>query len=731
MLLFYFLNLQRNWTSGEAMNRAQAARMLALMEYDREACEIAEGELPEDVSAEAWYGKYVSVVLREGWMNIREDGGFHPGDLFTYEDLRYIMEQFHLSEEHLSFSLKYRQKDGMVARRQWCEVYQLLCADCPRVTRERIEIHGSPENIPGLGAWQVVTDQGIKNAEGVSVGRFMDRTSEVYMAGDELLCVIEVLPGECRMENVWIESAENREIRVFFEGYQRTFKLEGALGEKLEAGMGDLIFTDGQLTGVDYKTKRIKDSLTGITEDALVLKAYGTVPMAENLTVYQIYPSPEVISKEDLALDGTVYEFVLQGDKICGIIYQDYAGETIRILLHGASEEVYAQPSVTLTSEAPFVVLSSNEVTRYDGGTEVTLVPEDTGGGELRIKMESGEGKIQLLSMERNGGAPSYRGEICIQEQNGQLLVINEVNLEDYVAGVIPGEMPVSYGTEALKVQAVCARTFARRALGGSFRDYPANLDDTVASQVYNNKEECEESIRAASETRGQVLQNPEGLTATYFFSTSCGHTSDPEDVWYSGSEADSDRAVSVFLSDDAVSLALSGEEDFRKFIDREDGYSYFEEDLPWFRWQVYLSSEEIREGILSLCQTDIGVLENISVLERADSGLIKGMEVTGSEGSCRIYGEYKIRKALSPVNAELIPQSGEAVTGWNLLPSAYCYMEPVLEENQCQGYLIRGGGYGHGSGMSQNGAMKMAEMGKTYDEILKYFFPDSELVTE
>ena len=92
---------------------------------------------------------------------------------------------------------------------------------------------------------------------------------------------------------------------------------------------------------------------------------------------------------------------------------------------------------------------------------------------------------------------------------------------------MIPGEMPVSYGQEALKVQAVCARTFGRRALGTTFRDYPANLDDTVSSQVYNNQEECEESIQAASETRGQVLQNPEGLTATYFFSTSCGHTSD------------------------------------------------------------------------------------------------------------------------------------------------------------------------------------------------------------
>ena len=335
------------------------------------------------------------------------------------------------------------------------------------------------------------------------------------------------------------------------------------------------------------------------------------------------------------------------------------------------------------------------------------------------------------MSLERSCGAPSYHGSICLEDNGDSLLLINEVNLEDYVAGVIPGEMPVSYGEEALKVQAVCARTFAMRALGTTFRDYPANLDDTVSSQVYNNQEECEESIQAASETRGQVLQSPEGLTATYFFSTSCGHTSDAKDVWYSGGSTDDEEAVSVFLSDDSVGLNLMQEEDFRRFINMEDGAAYFEQDLPWFRWQTFISSEDIRSSVLNICQTDIGELRSITVLERAESGLLKAIQLDGSLDTCTVYGEYKIRQVFSPANAELIPQSGETVTGWTLLPSAYCYMDAVIENGVCEGYLIHGGGYGHGCGMSQNGAMKMAEMGKSYAEILKYFFPGSELITE
>lgn len=732
VLLFYFLNIHRQWTANEVMNRAQIARMLALMRYDVSECEALSKEsggegLPSDIALDDWYGVYAAVVLKEGWMTVEDDGGFHPSDTFTYGELRHIMEQFHLSEDLLSFSMKYRQDDGMVPKKQWCEIYQLLCAESSRVSREVIDIHGTSSNISGLEAWQVLTNRGVKRAAGLAVDLYMDRQVEAYMAGDEIICIIAENDEISRLENVWIESGEGNEIQVFFGGYERRIELNGELNQTLEPNMADLIFTDGKLTGVDYKTSRIKDGLTGLGEDSLILENYGEVSVTENLAVYQISPAPRIISKEELSADGTVYEFVLQGNEICGVIYQDYAQETIRVLLHGAGD-VYEQSSATVTASEAFLVIQGENIRRYDGGTEVTV---SAGEGSLEIKTENEWGKIQVLTLERSCGAPSYHGSIYLEDQGDSLLLINEVNLEDYVAGVIPGEMPVSYGEEALKVQAVCARTFAMRALGTTFQGYPANLDDTVSSQVYNNQEECEESIRAASETRGQVLQNPEGLTATYFFSTSCGHTSDAKDVWYSGGTSDDEEAVSVFLSDDSVRLNLMQEEDFRRFINMEDGASYFEQDLPWFRWQVFISAADIQDNALKVCQTEIGELESVTPLERAESGLLKAIQIKGTLDTCTVYGEYKIRQIFSPENSELMPQTGETVTGWTLLPSAYCYMDGVVENGVCEGYLIHGGGYGHGCGMSQNGAMKMAEMGKSYDEILKYFFPDSELISE
>ncbi|MDD3222287.1 MAG: SpoIID/LytB domain-containing protein [Lachnospiraceae bacterium] len=723
VFLIYFMNLHRNWVESETMSRAQIARMLALMRYDME-------ELQTEESHPEWYGKYVDVVLREGWMKEDDSGDFHPTGYFTYGDLRYIMEAFHLSEDLLTFSMKYRQNDGRVSRNQWCEVYQLLCADSGKVRKACFGIYGSPANIMGLSPWQIVTDKGVKVAEGIPVEAYMNRQVEAYMSGDNLLCIIGETDGVPKLDNVWIESGENQNLHAFFYGWERDFDLSQKPDEKLEANMADLTFEDGHISSISYKTSRIQGRLTGIEEGIFIIDGYGEVPITENLAIYQIAPSPKQMRREELKIDDIVYDFVLEGDKICGVIYRDYAQESIRVLLH-TSGNVYNQTEVWLTAEEPFTLTLGNEVKGYGAGEEVKIFSEDIGENEAVVKTESADGKIQILLLERSCGIPAYHGKICIQNYGGEMILINEVNLEDYVAGVIPGEMPVSYGVEALKVQAVCARTFGRKALESNFKGYPANLDDTVSSQVYNNQLECEESILVTQATRGQVLKNPEGLTSSYFFSTSCGHTSDPEDVWYCQGEEKDSKSVSVFLSDDSVSIELSKEEDFRKFINREDGYTYFEEDLPWFRWQTFLPASEIIQNVWNTCQVDIGTLERIEVAGRAESGLLKSIKVTGSDNQCNVYGEYQIRQVLSPKNAELIPQSGETVTGWALLPSAYCYLDAVIENNQCEGYLIHGGGYGHGSGMSQNGAMKMAEMGKEYKEILKYFFPDSEVVSE
>ena len=115
-------------------------------------------------------------------------------------------------------------------------------------------------------------------------------------------------------------------------------------------------------------------------------------------------------------------------------------------------------------------------------------------------------------------------------------MIVNELPLEEYLYAVIPSEMPTYYGLEPLKVQAVCARSYAyRHLIANSLSSYGAHVDDSVSYQVYNNIEENEDSVLAVKDTYGKVLEYDGDVITAYYFSTSCGHTTSVEDVWANG----------------------------------------------------------------------------------------------------------------------------------------------------------------------------------------------------
>ena len=616
ILAAYYVHLRIQWIENEILYRAQIARMLALIKYEPDECAklleaYEKGSLPLDLSKESWYDKYAAVAIKEGWMNTSEELTFNPGDVFTYKDLKVIMDAFYISEESLSFSMKFREADGMVSRNQWYEVFRLIIVNEKEIQKNTYIIYDTSATSGELEPWQVLTDQGEKYTEGLAMDAFVGHRIDVYTKGEHILGIVEVLEEIDRNEN------------------------------------------------------KIKN-------------------------------------------------------------------ENIRVLLH-ETEGDYEHEAIRLTSDEVFYVMNGESVWKYSPSMEIEFDKNDSifENGEVRIKTDHSNGKIVLQSLERAYGTPSYDGEIILQKEEEGIIIINDIALEDYVAGVLPSEMPVSYGMEALKAQAVCIRTYAKRALASGFKNYPAHVDDTVSTQVYNNQVACEESIQAVVETEGIVLKNKNGYTPTYFFSTSCGHTSLAEDVWYDGREQEKGEDSGVFLTDENVELNLSDEEQFRAFISMENTTNYFEEELPWFRWQVFISDETIEENTKAKTETDIGNLIEVQILERASSGLIKSVLIRGDKDEAIVYGELCIREIFSPEGAELRNHTGTVITDWKRLPSGYFYMDALIELEECKGYLLHGGGYGHGCGLSQNGAMKMAETGMTYEEILKYFFADSEIIKE
>lgn len=409
--------------------------------------------------------------------------------------------------------------------------------------------------------------------------------------------------------------------------------------------------------------------------------------------------------------------------------FGDASDQTIRVVLNTDGYSGLLHGGVTLTCDGDYTVSFGDQTENHAVGDIFDLVPGDMRfqSGSVNVIPVSSENKIQILSISRNQGHPCYRGKIELSLKDGAIVIVNELLLEEYLYGVLPSEMPVSFGVEALKVQAVCARSFAYTSLSSSqFSEFGADLDDSTSSQVYQNLEEQDIASQAVDATRGQVLCADNEIVRTYFFSTSCGVTSDVSDVWNGNGQS---YLVPVFqlLSGEETDLSL--EDNFRHFIDLNDGKTYYESDVSWFRWNVVLDSTDVATGfgkVSANFKSGVvnGTIADVEVTERGKSGIAKEIAIYSAGGVATVKGEYSIRTTLSVAGKTINCHDGTQVTNQIMLPSGYIYIDSDENGN----IIIHGGGFGHGVGMSQNGAAAMCNAGMDYEQVLRHFFAGTEI---
>jgi stage II sporulation protein D len=227
------------------------------------------------------------------------------------------------------------------------------------------------------------------------------------------------------------------------------------------------------------------------------------------------------------------YGFARQGATYAQILSHYYQGTTlgpapvsrVRVLL------VPGRNLVTISSQAPFRVRDAS-----GQAYELAAGPHQFGPGfRLRVNGQQRQRKLTGPLTFLPGSSPlrldrAYRGNLVVSASGGSVRVVNHVGLEAYLFGVVPGEMPFYWVPEALKAQAVAARTYALagRKSGGDFDLYP-----DVRSQVYGGvSSERATTTAAVQATAGEVVLYRGRIVTTYFFSTSGGKTANVNDVW-------------------------------------------------------------------------------------------------------------------------------------------------------------------------------------------------------
>lgn len=368
------------------------------------------------------------------------------------------------------------------------------------------------------------------------------------------------------------------------------------------------------------------------------------------------------------------------------------SGVTIRVLLTAEANQVEVQadgavlvsgtdgrgrqlPSPLMVTAGNTGLLLSGAASSLDRlsihggrtGLVVGLVQTTAAAGKTPAGGAAGVGTLTKWTVS---------GSLQIIQHGRQLMVVNEVDLEDYTKGVVPGEVSAGWHAEVLKAQAVAARTYAlyQRTMSAG-RDY--DVVAGVQDQVYQGRQGVDERIlRAVEETRGFVMGFQGRPIYAAFSSTAAGPTEDALNVW-------------------------SKDLPYLRGVDCP-----FDMKSPYYRWRVVVPLDKL-ERALRQQGVGVGTVATVTPFGYSRAGRVTRIRILHSGGELLLRGE-DLRK----------------IVGYSILPSARFEVESVGSD-----VVFNGFGAGHGVGLCQWGAKEMAELGYSFSTILSYYYPGTDLM--
>ena len=717
--------------------RAQAMKAMALALTDKEECEKRAKERgTSHFSAKEkdnWFVKYMDYLYDEGYL----DPELTPASLasaqgyLTYAEAAYMAGQVS-GKLKLQAGSTRNNRDQAFPEEDWWQLYgSILKETDPEGKVEEMEavLYGTPSNLEQAESWTAYTTAGNFGFQGLALDAFLDCEIRFLARSGEMI-TSSLVSRNVVYENVWLAESDGRHFKAYLGTAYREFPVSAKLGgeDGMAGNLADLHMEDGKLVKITMKRDRLSGKVLSVTEDAIEIEGYGEIPLAPNFHVYKVYGDFKVLNASDILVGYNLQEFVAADGKLCAaLLEREFDAKTIRVLLMdtGFKSVFHASADLVLGSGADLEYENAKGKMvgeRLEAGTQLTVGPDSPylEYGRMIITPDEPEA-ITIRSIERSQGTPVYSGSLEIKGTPEGLVLVNDLFLEDYLTKVVPSEMPPSYEKEALKAQAVCARTYAYRQIqGNTYSQYGAHVDDSTNFQVYNNTSANDKSTQAVKETYGKMLFYEDKPIEAFYFSTSCGRTADAG-VWGTDSgKYPYLRAVEV--KEGGKSLGKEDNDGFESYIKREDVIAY-DTSYPMFRWQTDLPAD-----VASAQISGAGQIQDMTVTDRGPGGIAGELTVTGSDGTVTIKGQSAIRSALGNPSLIITKKDGGTMTGSATLPSAFIAIEKRTGEDGSLSFHIYGGGFGHGVGMSQNGAQGMAKTGKGYKQILDFFYHGTEL---
>jgi SpoIID/LytB domain protein len=373
-------------------------------------------------------------------------------------------------------------------------------------------------------------------------------------------------------------------------------------------------------------------------------------------------------------------------------------------------EELQTPPTATLEvldAEGTVVGLSQDRIIAEPFGAATISAANDGGAAAakpshvIEVKqVEFGVGYAFHAFEDR-----SFRGSLELTaDRNGKLAAVNLIGLEDLLKGLVPSEIFAKAHLEALKAQAVTARGEVLAKIGLKHLADPYLLCTEQHCAVYKGVGGEAATTNAAVEaTRGEALFDSTGRLVDSVYSAVCGGHTENNDVVWGGVANPSLRGVPDILPG---FKAKASPDKLGEFLTTEQPHacrlSSFAQ-LSRYRWEKRLTAKDVDEKTAGL---KLGSIFTMTVADRGVSGRARLMNLSGENGATQIRGELNIRKLFGNLNSAMFE---------------------VRLEKDAKGrpatWIFTGGGWGHGVGMCQTGAIGRAEAGQSYREILAHYY--------
>lgn len=465
-------------------------------------------------------------------------------------------------------------------------------------------------------------------------------------------------------------------IRVLANEYKAPLDLEGDLN--ITCGSKTIKAASAKVTDANFKEKEMVYRVSLEEMPPEKLKDYKSIRddwAKETGEELEIFTVGGVFSINDKKIDNREYYIVLKK------LFTKEEAEKARTAL----SEKYPDRSITI--QAVLMKASSSVI------TVETKSGKSKCGSFIKVKYSD--------LLKANGTSYKDTGDIFISSKSsGTLNLFIEDSVEKLIYRILPGELFISAPLEALKAQAVAARTDIFMQLGRRHIGEPFHICSEVHCQKikWDEKAQAKKFVQAVDATKGEVILYKGLYVARAPYSSSAGgHTENIKFVWFS---AEKPYLQGVWDGEEQLNLDMTKDDDAKKFIESDYGEDKIDINKR-FRWEKKIANEKI-DGLLG--GLGIGHLKEIKPLKRGVSGRIYKILFIGDKSEQVIYGELKIRRLLDNMNSSLF----------------------VVEKSGDE-WVFKGAGWGHGVGMSQMGAISLGRKGKDYKYILKRYYPDTK----